>query len=680
MRGQLAGQPTATMSRARLEIALLAVALLALTPLVAGDGEDASGAVRKPNIVLITTDDQTLASLRVMDRVQRAARRSRGHVRERARDLPALLPVAGELDHRPVRPQPRRDRQPGAQRGRLPGAARARQGAPRLARRRRLRHRAGRQVAARLPHPRPGPGMGSLLGADRTDDGQLLRLRGHRLARRAGSATAEDADDYLTDALTRDYALPYIRAARSATPTRSSSTSPTSRRTGAAVATTPPGAAARTASRSRSRPRRRSRPRATPAPSARRSCRRRRRSTRPTCPTSRGRCAGASALRRREIREITERYRCELASLLAVDRGVARSTAALDEAHLSRAHLRDLHLRQRLHARRAPDPGREGAALRGGAQGAAGDPPARRSRPGSRSTIRSPTSTSRRRSSSSPRSRCPTRSQRPVDGRSLAPYTYGRGDPDRAVLIEAKRPPRRSATGDLRRPLLDRRAHPPLPLCRALPGRGPDPGRGLRPRDRGRLGDRRRALRPRRDPHELDQPPRRFGLRVTRAALAGAVGELRRCAGEACRFDLSVPPPSLRAAADGLKPRRTPPIQGLMFDIDAALRTVVESEGSDLHLKVPSPPMIRIHGELGPIPGGRAADARGHRGRPAPHHQRRRPARGVRQGRRGRLLLLDPRRLALPRQRLPPARHGRDRLSRDPVPGPDDRGPRAARR
>ena len=39
-----------------------------------------------------------------------------------------------------------------------------------------------------------------------------------------------------------------------------------------------------------------------------------------------------------------------------------------------------------------------------------------------------------------------------------------------------------------------------------------------------------------------------------------------------------------------------------MFDIDAALRRVVESEGSDLHLKVPSPPMIRVHGELSPIP------------------------------------------------------------------------------
>jgi twitching motility protein PilT len=39
------------------------------------------------------------------------------------------------------------------------------------------------------------------------------------------------------------------------------------------------------------------------------------------------------------------------------------------------------------------------------------------------------------------------------------------------------------------------------------------------------------------------------------------------------------------------------------FDIDEALRYVVEREGSDLHLKVPSPPMARIHGELRPIEG-----------------------------------------------------------------------------
>jgi twitching motility protein PilT len=35
-----------------------------------------------------------------------------------------------------------------------------------------------------------------------------------------------------------------------------------------------------------------------------------------------------------------------------------------------------------------------------------------------------------------------------------------------------------------------------------------------------------------------------------------------------------------------------------MFDIDKALRTLVEREGSDLHLKVGSPPIARMHGEL----------------------------------------------------------------------------------
>ncbi len=41
----------------------------------------------------------------------------------------------------------------------------------------------------------------------------------------------------------------------------------------------------------------------------------------------------------------------------------------------------------------------------------------------------------------------------------------------------------------------------------------------------------------------------------------------------------------------------------MAFDVDAALRYVVEHEGSDLHLKVPAPPMARIHGVLRPIEG-----------------------------------------------------------------------------
>ena len=40
-----------------------------------------------------------------------------------------------------------------------------------------------------------------------------------------------------------------------------------------------------------------------------------------------------------------------------------------------------------------------------------------------------------------------------------------------------------------------------------------------------------------------------------------------------------------------------------MFDIDSALRTLVEREGSDLHVKVDSPPIARMHGELIPLEG-----------------------------------------------------------------------------
>src|SRR3954454_17685775 len=40
-----------------------------------------------------------------------------------------------------------------------------------------------------------------------------------------------------------------------------------------------------------------------------------------------------------------------------------------------------------------------------------------------------------------------------------------------------------------------------------------------------------------------------------------------------------------------------------MFEIDSALRTLVERGGSDLHVKVGVPPTIRLHGELTPLEG-----------------------------------------------------------------------------
>jgi twitching motility protein PilT len=40
-----------------------------------------------------------------------------------------------------------------------------------------------------------------------------------------------------------------------------------------------------------------------------------------------------------------------------------------------------------------------------------------------------------------------------------------------------------------------------------------------------------------------------------------------------------------------------------MFDIDSALRTLIERDGSDLHVKVGVPPTARMHGDLAPLEG-----------------------------------------------------------------------------
>src|SRR3954470_2196071 len=41
----------------------------------------------------------------------------------------------------------------------------------------------------------------------------------------------------------------------------------------------------------------------------------------------------------------------------------------------------------------------------------------------------------------------------------------------------------------------------------------------------------------------------------------------------------------------------------MAFAVDDALMRVIENEGSDLHIKVPSPPLIRRHGRLEPLEG-----------------------------------------------------------------------------
>jgi twitching motility protein PilT len=44
-------------------------------------------------------------------------------------------------------------------------------------------------------------------------------------------------------------------------------------------------------------------------------------------------------------------------------------------------------------------------------------------------------------------------------------------------------------------------------------------------------------------------------------------------------------------------------MEAWMFDVDAALRYLIAVEGSDLHLKVPSLPLVRVHGKLVPVQG-----------------------------------------------------------------------------
>jgi twitching motility protein PilT len=41
----------------------------------------------------------------------------------------------------------------------------------------------------------------------------------------------------------------------------------------------------------------------------------------------------------------------------------------------------------------------------------------------------------------------------------------------------------------------------------------------------------------------------------------------------------------------------------MAFDLDHALRYLIAAEGSDLHLKIPAHPLVRLHGGLEPIPG-----------------------------------------------------------------------------
>jgi arylsulfatase A-like enzyme len=136
------------------------------------------------------------------------------------------------------------------------------------------------------------------------------------------------------------------------------------------------------------------------------------------------------------------------------------------------------------------------------------------------------------------RAQVPAGLERPLDGRSLAPYTYGRGDPARAVAIEAKRPPRRSPTGSFVAPswVGVRTARYVYVEHYRAEVESLEAGFGL-PIGVGQLTDA-ELYDLETDRHELDSRHADPALAATRAALAGAVAQMRACSGVTCQLNL----------------------------------------------------------------------------------------------------------------------------------------------
>jgi len=526
---------------ARLLAGALALAAGLVAVAVTARDDEAAGAFRRPNIVLISTDDQTLASLRAMPKVQELLVERGVSFTDNIASFPLCCPsratwLTGDYAHNHGVTDNQERNGGGYQSLRepervLPAWLRA----------------AGYDTALvgkflhdyRTLDPAPGwdrfwamtaPTMVDYYGYDVTDS------RGGKVH------YGEDAGDYVTDALTRDYALPFIRSrARNPKPfflhvsyiaphwgrgrndaagRRCSNGKPFSFETAKAKpAPRDAGAFAR-------------QPLPEPA-----SFNEADMSDKP------GAVRGREKLKPREIRDLTERYRCELASLLAVDRAVGEIDAALARAHLTQStyvlFTSDngyMHGEHRIRAEKV-QPYEEALkvplVIRGPAI------PAGRTVEAPVANVDLAPTILELAEAGDP----PAELARPIDGRSLAPYTYGRGDPDRAILIESKRPPRRTASGTFEAPSwVGVRTHR-YTYVEHYRAEAPTLAEGFGlPIGTGTLSDT--------ELYDLDLDPRELQSRhadpayaAARATLASALAQLRSCSGADCKLDVSVPPP-----------------------------------------------------------------------------------------------------------------------------------------
>ncbi len=527
------------MIRWRVAVGVLLVCALAAR--LADQGPQADGAVRKPNIILITTDDQTRASMAAMPRVRELLIDRGVSFDNNISSFPLCCPsraswITGQYahNHGVIDNQERNGGGYGALRDParvLPAWLDAAGYDTALV---------GKWLHAyRTLEPAPGwdrfwaltsPTMVNYFGYEITDS-------------RGGKVDyGDDGDEYLTDVLTRDYALPYIRAHAGNPDPFFLHVSYTAPHWGRGRND----AAGRRCANGK--PFKFETAKAKPAPRdagafADRALPMGASFNEADMSDKPGAVRGRHRLDKRAIGDLTERYRCELASLLAVDRAVAEIDAALDAARLTdRTYViftsdnGYMHGEHRIRAEKV-QPYEEaikvplvirGPAIPAGAHVA--DPVT--------NVDLAPTIVEL--AEVTP---IPPAIDRPADGRSLAPYTYGRGDPDRAILIESKRPPRRTATGSFVAPSwigVRTRRYTYVEHYRAeVPSL--EQGFGL-PIGSGTVTDL--------ELYDLELDPAELRSRhvdpayaVTRAALAGALAQLRACAGEECRLDVSVPPP-----------------------------------------------------------------------------------------------------------------------------------------
>ncbi len=516
----------------------VALALSAAALALAEPREEATAAIPGANVVLITTDDQTAASLRVMKRTRALIGERGASFANYAASFPLCCParatwVTGQYPHN---------------HGVIDNRADAGGGYPNL-------REPGRVLPAWLdaagydtalagkwihdyPALTPPPGWDRWWGLVPATASSYYD---YEIADSVGGLTgygSEDAD-YQTDAITRDYALPYIRARAGDPDPFFLHVSYTAPHWGVGKADP---ASRRCAS---PKPFRFETARAKPAPRHADAFRRRELPRPPSFDEADLSDKPKLVRRQRPItraerRDLARRYRCELASLLAVDEGVEQIDAALREAGLEgetyliftsdngymhgEHRIRSGKVQPYEEALRLPMLIR-GPGIPGGTEIAAPTVDADLV-----PTIMELTGAGQ-----------PPGLERPLDGRSLV-ADLDRGDPARAVLTEAKRPARATADGAVARSFVGVRTRRYAYIeHRALRTASVEQGLGA-PIGAGEVVDR-ELYDLERDPYELESRDRSRRYSATRRALAAALGQLRSCSGSDCVVDVSIPVP-----------------------------------------------------------------------------------------------------------------------------------------